>query len=176
MGLGGRAQPQAHTVAARHLDHVRGAIGTRHRRDLGDIAGLAKSITGCALELLRRALLCDARAARRCRSTPPPPKRKPCDERRWADSPRAKTMRETTMRDRTLSETFALELMREGKLLMKMHTPSGMRWFVVPGGQITDAVATRILARPDVQPHDSGLFPGCEQTFQLRGDWRGRRS
>jgi hypothetical protein len=38
-------------------------VGTRHRRDLGDFAGLAESITlqyGCALELLRRALLCDA--------------------------------------------------------------------------------------------------------------------
>lgn len=38
-------------------------IGTRHRRDLGDIAGPSESITlqyGCALELLRRALLCDA--------------------------------------------------------------------------------------------------------------------
>ena len=51
-----------------------------------------------------------------------------------------------------------------------------MRWFIVPGGQVTDAVAGRILARRDVQPHDSGLFPGCEQTFQLRGDWRGRHS
>jgi hypothetical protein len=80
------------------------------------------------------------------------------------------------MRDRTLSETFALELMREGKLLRKMHTHNGMRWFVVPGGQVTDAVARRILARPDVQPRDSGLFPGCEQTFQLRGDWRGKKS
>jgi hypothetical protein len=42
---------------------------------------------------------------------------------------------------------------------------------VVPGGQVTESVVKRILARPDVQPHDSGLFPGCEQTFKLRGDW-----
>jgi hypothetical protein len=76
------------------------------------------------------------------------------------------------MRNQTLSETFALELMREGKLLMKMHTVNGMRWFVVPGGQISDKTAERILARRDVQPHDSGLFPGCEQTFRLRGNWR----
>jgi len=43
------------------IDQIR--IGERHRRDLGDIAGLAESITlqyGCALELLRRALLCPA--------------------------------------------------------------------------------------------------------------------
>jgi hypothetical protein len=76
------------------------------------------------------------------------------------------------MRNETLSETFALELMREGKLLMRMHTVNGARWFVVPGGKITDSVAKRILARPDVQPHDNGLFPGCEQTFRLSGDWR----
>jgi hypothetical protein len=79
------------------------------------------------------------------------------------------------MRDQTLSETFALELMREGKPLMRMHTVHGMRWFIVSGGQVTDAVADRILARPDVQPRDIGLFPGCEQTFQLRVDWRAMR-
>jgi hypothetical protein len=73
------------------------------------------------------------------------------------------------MQNQTLSETFALELMREGKLLMRMHTMNGLRWFVVPGGKITDRVAKCILARPDVQPHDSGLFPGCEQTFRLSG-------
>ena len=75
------------------------------------------------------------------------------------------------MRDQTLSENFALELMREGKLLLRMHTVNGLRWFVVPGGQVAESVVKRILARPDVQPHDNGLFPGCEQTFQLRGNW-----
>jgi hypothetical protein len=75
------------------------------------------------------------------------------------------------MRDQTLSETFALELMREGRPLMRMHTVNGLRWFVVPGGQVAESVVKRILARPDVQPHDNGLFPGCEQTFRLRADW-----
>jgi hypothetical protein len=76
------------------------------------------------------------------------------------------------MRNETLSEAFALDLMREGRLLTRMHTVSGLRWFIVPGGKITDSVANRILARPDVQPSDPGLFPGCEQTFSLSGDWR----
>ncbi|PWT93557.1 MAG: hypothetical protein C5B56_00540 [Proteobacteria bacterium] len=76
------------------------------------------------------------------------------------------------MRDQTLSETFALELMREGKLLMRMHTTAGMRWFIVPGGQVADSVVRRLLARPDVQPQDSSLFPGCEQTFRLGGKGR----
>jgi hypothetical protein len=76
------------------------------------------------------------------------------------------------MRNETISEAFALELMREGNLLMRMHTTNGLRWFVVPGGKVTNSVAERILARPDVQPHDGGLFSGCEQSFRLSGDWR----
>ena len=76
------------------------------------------------------------------------------------------------MRNETLSEAFALDLMREGRLLTRMHTVNGLRWFVVPGGKVTDKVAEHILARPDVQPYDSGLFGGCEQTFRLSGDWR----
>jgi len=72
---------------------------------------------------------------------------------------------------KNLTETFVLELMREGRLLMRMHTTRGRKWFVVPGGQVADDIAERILARNDVQPYDSGLFPGCEQTFR-RGDWR----
>src|SRR5262249_60715160 len=79
---------------------------------------------------------------------------------------------EAAMRDSTISEAFALELMREGKLLMRMHTVNGLRWFVVPGGQVAESVVKRIRARPDVQPHDNGLFPGCEQTFRLRGNGR----
>jgi hypothetical protein len=66
-----------------------------------------------------------------------------------------------------ISETNALELLREGRLLTRMHTKIGMRWFVIPGGQIADAVAKRILARKDIKPHDGGLFPNCEQTFQM---------
>jgi hypothetical protein len=76
------------------------------------------------------------------------------------------------MQNETISEAFALDLMREGKILTRMHTVNGLRWFVVPGGKVAESVAKRIIARPDVQPHDSGLFPGCEQTFQLCGDWR----
>ena len=72
---------------------------------------------------------------------------------------------------KNLPETIALELMREGRSLMRMHTTAGRKRFVVPGGQITNRVAERILGRPDVQPHDRGLFPGCEQTFRL-GNWR----
>jgi hypothetical protein len=43
------------------VDKIR--VGERHRRDPGDIAGLAESITlqyGCPLDVLRRALLRDS--------------------------------------------------------------------------------------------------------------------
>jgi hypothetical protein len=76
------------------------------------------------------------------------------------------------MRKQTIPENSALELMREGRPLMKLHTVRGRRWFVVPGGEVSDRVAERILQRPDVQPHQDGLFPGCDQTFCLRADWR----
>jgi hypothetical protein len=57
------------------------------------------------------------------------------------------------MRDSTISEVFALELMREGKLLMRMHTVNGLRWFVVPGGQIADSTL-----------NESYRVPTCNRT------------
>jgi hypothetical protein len=73
------------------------------------------------------------------------------------------------MRNQTLGEAFALNLLREGKLLMRMHTVNGLRWFIMPGGQVADSVVRRILARPDVHPFDDGLFPGHAQTYKLCG-------
>jgi hypothetical protein len=55
---------------------------------------------------------------------------------------------------------------------MKMHTTKGRRWFVVPGGQVAESVAQRLLERPDVQPFDAGLLPGHDQTFKLSANWR----
>jgi hypothetical protein len=59
-------------------------------------------------------------------------------------------MENTTMKN--LSENCALELMREGRPLMRMHTTDGLRW--------TDGIA------------QYGLFPSCTQTFKLRNNWR----
>jgi hypothetical protein len=78
------------------------------------------------------------------------------------------------MRQETLAEDFALDLMREGRLLMRMNTVNGLRWFIVPGGQVAESTVKRLLARNDVQPYDSGLFPGCEQKFRLGLKGRGR--
>lgn len=63
----------------------------------------------------------------------------------------------------------AADLMRAGGTLQQMHSKSGPCWYIVPGGEVTENVANALLARPDVQPSDDGLFPGISQTFRLRG-------
>jgi hypothetical protein len=39
------------------------------------------------------------------------------------------------------------------------------------GGRVPDDVAHLLLERNDVQPYDSGLFPGHPQSWRL-GNWR----
>jgi hypothetical protein len=48
-----------------------------------------------------------------------------------------------------------------------MHTATGTEYFVVPGGHVRSDDAAKIIARPDVVPHDNGLFPGIEQSWKL---------
>ena len=63
----------------------------------------------------------------------------------------------------------AADLMRAGGTLQQMHSKTGPRWYIVPGGEISENIASALLARPDVQPANDGLFPGISQTFRLRG-------
>jgi hypothetical protein len=65
---------------------------------------------------------------------------------------------------------LAIALMRDGRgrHLMQMHTRQGMRWFIVPGGEVSAEVAQALLEHPSVQPSDDGLFPGISQTYQFR--------
>jgi hypothetical protein len=63
----------------------------------------------------------------------------------------------------------AADLMRIGRSLMQMHDRNGVGWYIVPaGGEVTEKIATELLARPDVQPSADGLFPGISQTFRMR--------
>jgi hypothetical protein len=48
-----------------------------------------------------------------------------------------------------------------------MNTCHGAKWFIVPGGEVSEKVANELLNRPDVQPNNDGLFPGLSQTFRL---------
>lgn len=65
--------------------------------------------------------------------------------------------------------SFAADLMRDGRLLTQMHDRKlGLRWYIVPGGEVTEKVAAALLAPPDVQSNADGLFPGISQTFKMR--------
>lgn len=56
---------------------------------------------------------------------------------------------------------------KPGTFLMLMHTPEGRAYFVVPGGRVRSDDAAKIIARPDIVPHDNGLFPGIHQSWKL---------
>jgi hypothetical protein len=58
---------------------------------------------------------------------------------------------------------------KHGTYLMRMYTTSGPEFFVVPGGRVRGDDAAKIIARPDVVPHDNGLFPGIEQSWRIVG-------
>lgn len=72
-----------------------------------------------------------------------------------------------TERARITNASRAADLMRKGAILAKMHIRTGLCWFLVPGGEVSEAIAAELLKRPDVQPNDDGLFPGIPQTFKL---------
>jgi hypothetical protein len=68
----------------------------------------------------------------------------------------------------------ALDLMRKPDAkLVRLHSNSGGAGFYVwpDGGRIPDEIAQLLIERGDVQPHDSGLFPGHPQSWRL-GDRR----
>jgi hypothetical protein len=57
--------------------------------------------------------------------------------------------------------------MRDGAKLMQMHSPNGKRWYVVPGREVDEEIAKRVIAEPDVFPSNDGLFPGISQTYSI---------
>jgi hypothetical protein len=65
----------------------------------------------------------------------------------------------------------AVELLRRpGCVLVDMKAPdtkSGRRFFVVPGGPVTDEVAKQILVHPLCHEADPGLFRGIPQSYSL---------
>ena len=68
-----------------------------------------------------------------------------------------------------ITEREAVEFMRDGQHhLAQMHTKAGLKWFVIPGGEVTDTVAQALLAHPHIQPNNDGLFPGISQTFRFK--------
>jgi hypothetical protein len=74
--------------------------------------------------------------------------------------------KKTKKRTRITTASRAADLMRKDAILAKMHTRTGLCWFLVPGGEVSEAIAADLLKRPEVQPNDDGLFPGIPQTFK----------
>jgi len=73
-----------------------------------------------------------------------------------------------------LSLEKALHLLRKPDArLVRLHSNNGGAGFYVwpGGGRVPDEVAQQLLGRSDIQPYDSGLFPGHPQSWRL-GNWR----
>ena len=71
---------------------------------------------------------------------------------------------------RSLAPEKALQHMRTGSVLVHMHGKSrnGYCWFVVPGGAVNDAVASKIKNHPCVIGQKDGLFPQHDQTWRFQ--------
>jgi len=88
----------------------------------------------------------------------------------------AKTGRSCTNERETtkLSLEKALHLLRKPDArIVRLHSNNGGAGFYVwpGGGRVPDEVAQQLLGRSDIQPYDSGLFPGHPQSWRL-GNWR----
>jgi hypothetical protein len=73
---------------------------------------------------------------------------------------------------RLLNFDIALELMRDGCPLVRMHLPvseGGHAHYIVGkgGGRVSDKTAEALLGRNDVQPSGDGMF-GTAQTFRIK--------
>jgi hypothetical protein len=61
----------------------------------------------------------------------------------------------------------AVELIRDRRRrLMRLNTRYGPKWFLVPGGEVSDETAAKIRDMPQVVPSKDRLFPGLDQTWR----------
>lgn len=72
----------------------------------------------------------------------------------------------------------ALKAMRQGATLMLGHVPGHpdkREYYLIAArplrsGKVDQDSAKIIIARPDVNPSEDGLFPGNSQTWKLKGN------
>lgn len=58
--------------------------------------------------------------------------------------------------------------MLRGSKLAQMHSRregDEKRWYLIPGGEVGEATAQKLLARPDVVQAGDAMFPGLTQTY-----------
>jgi hypothetical protein len=87
------------------------------------------------------------------------------------------------VKDRAFAKAFGkalTALAHPDALLVRQHG-NGARaarfevWLPHQSFLVRDDVAEELLMREDIQPYDSGLFPGCPQSFKRErkpGAWR----
>ena len=66
----------------------------------------------------------------------------------------------------------AVDMMLSGARLAQMHINNSTdtkAWFLIPGGRVTDHVAEKLLARPDIVQSGDAFFPGVTQTYRAVG-------
>jgi hypothetical protein len=69
---------------------------------------------------------------------------------------------------KVISEKRAIELIRDkGRRLAQMHTRHGVKWFLIPGGEVSEQTATHIREMPQVVASGDALFPGLSQTWRF---------
>src|SRR5262245_47281757 len=117
--------------------------------------------------------------------------RRRCERRRQRQKPRSSCVRArrparggaaggcAMTGPKKLSLEKALHLLRKPDVrLVRLHSNNGGAGFYVwpGGGRVPDEVAQQLLGRRDIQPYDSGLFPGHPQSWPLgnRREWAGR--
>jgi hypothetical protein len=69
--------------------------------------------------------------------------------------------------------TLALDQMREGARLVRMHDKHGLEFYVIVergrSRKIADETAAEILRHPKIVGCKDALFPGLDQTFRMEG-------
>jgi hypothetical protein len=74
------------------------------------------------------------------------------------------------MKNNLIPEYRARELIRDrNRRLMQMNTRWGPKWFIVPGGEVSAATASRLRQMPNIVGAKGGLFPGLDQTWKISG-------
>jgi hypothetical protein len=67
-----------------------------------------------------------------------------------------------------IPERRAVELIRDTRRrLAQMHTRHGVKWFLIPDGEVSEQTARRIRGMPQVVASQDALFPGLSQTWRF---------
>jgi hypothetical protein len=69
-----------------------------------------------------------------------------------------------------LSYQTALAHMRRGAPLLKVNGKSLVRFYIEPGGSVTDSTAAKLIEHPQVYPDHDGLLPDCNQSWRWIGN------